>query len=155
MCNGSEPYRGPTKDHSCKVLSKSNQWFRWRCCLKKLFTDVRRTKCDHKSSPCHYVTGELKTVNIHPLPPYLLTLFSHASDEFTWILTLSQDRVESQASKCTLTQSRACAEYDSALPLTRVCLDLPINRLINQLSYAVPTFKTRFPGDQKELTLQK
>ena len=32
--------RGPTKDHSCEVWSKSNQWFRWRCCLKKLFTDA-------------------------------------------------------------------------------------------------------------------
>ena len=26
--------RGPTKDHSCEVWSKSNQWFRRRCCLK-------------------------------------------------------------------------------------------------------------------------
>jgi hypothetical protein len=24
-------------------------------------TDGRRTKSDHKSSPCHFVTGELKT----------------------------------------------------------------------------------------------
>ena len=24
-------------------------------------TDAGRTKCDHKSSPCHYVTGKLKT----------------------------------------------------------------------------------------------
>ena len=23
--------RGPTKDHSCEVWSKSNQWFRRRC----------------------------------------------------------------------------------------------------------------------------
>ena len=26
--------RGPTKDHSCEVWSKSNHWFRRRCCLK-------------------------------------------------------------------------------------------------------------------------
>ena len=26
--------RGPTKDHSCEVWSKSNQWFRRRYCLK-------------------------------------------------------------------------------------------------------------------------
>ena len=26
--------RGPTKDHSCEILSKSNEWFRRRCCLK-------------------------------------------------------------------------------------------------------------------------
>ena len=26
--------RGLTKDHSCEVWSKSNQWFRRRCCLK-------------------------------------------------------------------------------------------------------------------------
>ena len=31
--------RGPTKDHFCAVLSKSNQWFWRRCRLKKLFTD--------------------------------------------------------------------------------------------------------------------
>ena len=29
----------------------------WRNCLR---TDARRTKCDHKSLPCHYVTGKLK-----------------------------------------------------------------------------------------------
>ena len=37
----------------------------WRNCLWTHActdgrTDARRTKCDHKSSPCHYVTGELK-----------------------------------------------------------------------------------------------
>ena len=67
--------RGPTKDHSCEVWSKSNKWFR-RCLLKKLFTDEhthgcmqneRRTKCDHKHSPCHYVTGELKIFARYPL----------------------------------------------------------------------------------------
>ena len=65
--------RGPTKDHSCEVWSKSKQWFRRRCRLKKLFTDARthghtharRTKCDHKSSPCHYMTGELKNKTCH------------------------------------------------------------------------------------------
>ena len=30
----------------------------WRNCL---WTHGHETKCDHKSSPCHYVTGELKT----------------------------------------------------------------------------------------------
>ena len=24
------------------------------------WTDAQRTKCDHKCTPCHYVTGELK-----------------------------------------------------------------------------------------------
>jgi hypothetical protein len=28
-------------------------------------TDGRRTKSDHKSSPCHFVTGELKKDYIH------------------------------------------------------------------------------------------
>ena len=32
--------RGPTKARSCEVWSKSNQWFRRRCRLKKSFTDV-------------------------------------------------------------------------------------------------------------------
>ena len=37
--------RGPTKDHSCEVWSKSNQWFRRRCCLKIVDgrTDIRTT----------------------------------------------------------------------------------------------------------------
>ena len=25
------------------------------------YTDGQQTKCDHKSTPCHYVTGDLKT----------------------------------------------------------------------------------------------
>ena len=59
--------RGPTKDHFCEVWSKFNQLFRRKYRLKKLFTVGRtderthdRQKCDHKSSPCQYVTGELK-----------------------------------------------------------------------------------------------
>ena len=28
----------------------------------QMLTDGRRTSCDHKSSRCHFVTGELKTV---------------------------------------------------------------------------------------------
>ena len=63
--------RGPTKDHSCEVWSKSNQWFRRRCCLKIVDgrTDGRtygrrrrrRTVSDHKSSPWAFSSGELKT----------------------------------------------------------------------------------------------
>jgi hypothetical protein len=30
-------------------------------------TDGRWTKSDHKSSPCHFVTGELKTNRIVPV----------------------------------------------------------------------------------------
>ena len=57
--------RGPTKDHSCEVWSKSNQWFRRRCCLKIVNgrTDGRRrrrTVSDHKSSPWAFGSGELK-----------------------------------------------------------------------------------------------
>ena len=33
----------------------------------KLWTDGRRTKCDHKSSPCQYVTGELKSMYTYKL----------------------------------------------------------------------------------------
>ena len=38
--------RGPTKNHSCEVWSKSNQWFRRRCCLKIVNgrTDGRTTR---------------------------------------------------------------------------------------------------------------
>jgi len=33
--------RGPHRNHSCEVWSKSNKWFQRRCCLKKLLTDAR------------------------------------------------------------------------------------------------------------------
>jgi len=33
--------RGPPRDHSCEVWSKSNKQFQRRCCLKKLLTDAR------------------------------------------------------------------------------------------------------------------
>ena len=53
--------RGPSRDHSCEVWSKSNKRFQRRCRLKKLLThartDGRRTLKDHKSTSC---SGELK-----------------------------------------------------------------------------------------------
>ena len=33
--------RGPLRDHSCEVWSKSNKRLQRRCCLKKLLTDGR------------------------------------------------------------------------------------------------------------------
>ena len=33
--------RGPPRDHSCEVWSKSNKRFQRRCCLKKLLTHAR------------------------------------------------------------------------------------------------------------------
>ena len=61
--------RGPTKDHSCEVWSKSNQWFRRRCCLKIVDgqTDIRTTTTtvsDHNSSPWAFSSGELKRKKI-------------------------------------------------------------------------------------------
>jgi len=57
--------RGPPRDHSCEVWSKSNERFQRRCCLKKLLTHARtdartpddghRTLKDHKSSLEHFV----------------------------------------------------------------------------------------------------
>ena len=59
---------GPTKDHSCELWSKSNQWFRRRCCLKivdgRTYGRRRRTVSDHKSSPWAFSSGELKTYNL-------------------------------------------------------------------------------------------
>ena len=68
--------RGPPKDHLCEIILKLDQGFRRSCHLSQLRktnsgssqvkltdygrTDSRRTKTDHKSSPCLYVTGELK-----------------------------------------------------------------------------------------------
>jgi len=47
--------RGPPRDHSCEVWSKSNWWCQRRSCWKKLLTDARtdgqRTMGHHKSSP--------------------------------------------------------------------------------------------------------
>ena len=51
--------RGPPKDHLCEIISKLDQGFRRSCHLSQLLTDGQRTKTDHKSSFCHYVTGEL------------------------------------------------------------------------------------------------
>ena len=31
----------------------------------KSIVNERRTKTDHKSSPCHFVTGELKNLKVH------------------------------------------------------------------------------------------
>ena len=51
--------REPPRDHTCKVWSKSNEWFQRRICLSKKFThdarrttddDGRRTKTGHNSS---------------------------------------------------------------------------------------------------------
>ena len=52
--------RGPPKDHLCEIISQLDQGFRRCCHLSQLLTDDgQSTKIDHKSSPCHYVTGKL------------------------------------------------------------------------------------------------
>ena len=76
MCNGPNHLnnfeRGPIKDHSCEVWSKSNQWFKRGCRLKK-FTDARtdaRTTNNGQnvSRKAHLdiVTGELKILCSYP-----------------------------------------------------------------------------------------
>jgi len=60
--------RGPPRDHSCEVWSKSNKRFQRRCCLKKLLThartDGRTTDAGHwRITKAHLSTscsGELK-----------------------------------------------------------------------------------------------
>jgi len=74
-CNGLNNIdRGPPRDHSCEVWSKSSKWFQRRCCLKKLLThgrtdgrtdDGRRTLVHHKSSPwalCAQVSYKYLTI---------------------------------------------------------------------------------------------
>ena len=51
--------RGPPKDHLCEIISKLVRGFRRSCRLSQLLKDGQ-TKTNHKSSPCHFVTGELK-----------------------------------------------------------------------------------------------
>ena len=43
--------RGPPRDHSCEVWSKSNKRFQRRCCLKKLLTDARTDARSHGRTP--------------------------------------------------------------------------------------------------------
>ena len=54
---------------------------RGRCCLKKKFMAGRRTKDDHKSSPCHKVTGELIKYWLNPF--YIITF---NEKNLTWSL---------------------------------------------------------------------
>ena len=49
--------RRPPKDHLCEIISKLDQGFKRSCHQSQLLTNGRLTKADHKSSPCHYVTG--------------------------------------------------------------------------------------------------
>ena len=53
--------RGSTKDHSCEIWSKSNQWFRRRCCLKIVNgrTD-RRTTTTADGEWSQYLTLSLR-----------------------------------------------------------------------------------------------
>jgi len=60
--------RGPPRDHSCEVWSKSNAWFQRRCCLKKLLTHGRtHGQWTTDNGPSQKLTlrtlcsGELKT----------------------------------------------------------------------------------------------
>ena len=84
--------RGPNKDHCCEVWSNSNQQFRRRCHFQKSFTDgrmhpwmdARWTKCDHKSSPCHYVTGELKIKMLSAAVVIGAGRVNQGSEEFDW-----------------------------------------------------------------------
>ena len=48
--------RGPPKD-------RFGKGFRRSCRLSQKLTDGRRVKTGHKSSPCHFVTGELKSMS--------------------------------------------------------------------------------------------
>ena len=59
--------KGPPRDHSCEVWSKSNKRFQRRCCLKKLLTHGRRTLKDHKSSLEHFVLRWAKNIHVTDL----------------------------------------------------------------------------------------
>ena len=56
--------RGPHKDHLFETISELDMGFRRSCHLSQLLKEHKGwTKTDQKSSPCHYVTGELKTTS--------------------------------------------------------------------------------------------
>jgi len=98
--------RGPPRDHSCEVWSKSNKWFQRRCCLKKLLTDARshgrttddgrRTLKDHKSSLEHFVLRWAKNrmmiveTNVTILLPTRMRVLSFQRNQFTFIPYLLQ-----------------------------------------------------------------
>jgi len=77
--------RGPPRNHSFEVWSKSNERFQRRCCLKKLLADGRtdarttdngrRTLKDHNSSLSTSCSGELK--NSSCSLKFIMQLLSH------------------------------------------------------------------------------
>ena len=69
--------RGPPRDHSCEVWSKSNKRFQRRCSLQEIVDgrtdgrtdDGRQTLKDHKSSLSTSCSGELKISQVKILVP--------------------------------------------------------------------------------------
>ena len=58
--------KGPTKNHSCEVWSKSKSCFRRRCHLKILFTDARMDACTHtKTDACTKDEGQNVITKAH------------------------------------------------------------------------------------------
>ena len=104
--------RGPPRDHSCEVWSKSNKLFQRRCCLKKLLThgrtdgrttdDGRRTLKDHNSSLEHFVLRWAKT-----LKPIFLLLFFNCLWEMVNFYRILQFIIWCDATvmKCSATRS--------------------------------------------------
>ena len=77
--------RGSTKDHSCEIWSKSNQWFRRRCCLKIVNgrTD-RRTTTTTDGEWSQYLTLSLRlrwAKNVY----LTKTCFSHEQEHISQV----------------------------------------------------------------------
>ena len=109
--------RGPPKDHLCEISSKLGQGFRWNCRLSQKLTkgqttDGQRTKTDHKSSPCHFVTGELKTVYT---PAHMCLLMQN---NILYLLTVfCSQRIAHQLT---------CILHLLDYTLTHMCMDFPL-----------------------------
>ncbi|KAL4219914.1 hypothetical protein ACF0H5_020326 [Mactra antiquata] len=56
--------RASCKEHACQVSSNLAKWYWRRSRLNEKLTHGQWTTWCHKSSPCHFVTGELKIKTI-------------------------------------------------------------------------------------------
>ena len=130
--------RGPPRDHSCLVWSKSNAWFQRRCCLKKLLTHGRWTTDNGPSQKLTLSTlcsGELKslrtTQNIFPVAQRKNVLYFCAKSNQQY------QRLTEIIHACVLR-----IDFNTGL-LEKYCIYLFHCHLPQVLPYGLPKYKSR------------